>query len=153
MIFLICGTAMLSLGSMQTYTLFLLGISLVGLCFGGFLALYPALTADFFGTKNIGVNYGWMFSAYGAGGFFGPFLAAWLMKKVADVPYQLTDNAGNIVQKTFTVCEYGTAFFVAGIICLIAAILVGIALKKPLSKTEDRTMLILPSKPEIHHAH
>jgi len=136
-IFLICGAAMLSLESMKTYILYLFGISLVGLCFGGFLALYPALTADYFGTKNIGVNYGWMFSAYGAGGFFGPFLAAWLMKKVADVPYQVTDNAGTIVQKTFAAGEYATAFFVAGIICLIAAILIGIALKKPVPKTEQ----------------
>jgi OFA family oxalate/formate antiporter-like MFS transporter len=153
MIFLICGSAMLSLGGMQTYILYLFGVSLVGLCFGGFLSLYPALTADFFGTKNIGVNYGWMFSAYGAGGFFGPFLAAFLMKKIADVPYLATDNAGTIVQKTFAIGEYGTAFFVAGIICLIAAIVIGLALKKPVPKIEDRITVIPPLQPEIHPAH
>lgn len=113
MIFLICGAAMLGLGSMQTYILY------------------------FFGTKHIGVNYGWMFSAYGTGGFFGPFLAAWLMKKVSDVPYQVTDNAGNIVQKTYAVGEYGTAFFVAGIICLIAAILIGLTMKKPVPRIDN----------------
>lgn len=144
MIFMICSAAMLSLGSMQTYTLYLFGISLVGLCFGGFLALYPALTADYFGTKHIGVNYGWMFSAYGAGGLFGPFLAALLMKKIADVPYLVTDNAGNIVQKTFAAGEYATAFFVAGIICLIAAIMIGLALEKPVPKMEDNMTEIHP---------
>ncbi len=153
MIFLICGAAMLGLGSMNTSILYLVGISLVGLCFGGFLALYPALTADFFGTKHIGVNYGWMFSAYGAGGFFGPFLAASLMNKVADVPYLVTDSTGTIVQKTFAAGEYGAAFVVAGIICLIAAILIGLALKKPVPRTEDRMTAIPPPKPEIHPAH
>jgi OFA family oxalate/formate antiporter-like MFS transporter len=131
LIFTICGTVMVGLGNMQTYPLYLIGISLVGLCFGGFLALYPALTADFFGTKDIGSNYGWIFSAYGAGGLFGPFLAAWLMKKVADVPYQIADNTGQIVQKTFAVGEYNMAFVVAGVICLVAAVLIGVALKKP----------------------
>ncbi len=30
------------------------------------------------------------------------------MKKIADVPYLVTDNAGTIVQKTFATGEYGT---------------------------------------------
>ena len=59
--------------------MYLFGVASVGFCFGGFLALYPAVPADYFGTKNVGANYGFMFMAYGAGGLFGPWLAPKLM--------------------------------------------------------------------------
>jgi OFA family oxalate/formate antiporter-like MFS transporter len=122
--FVVCGATMLSLDFLRTYPLYLAGVSVVGLCFGGYLALYPALTADFFGTRNIGANYGWMFTAYGAGGIAGPYLAAVLMRVVDKVPYQAKDAAGLIVEKTFTIGDYRAAFIVAGIACLVAAVLV-----------------------------
>jgi OFA family oxalate/formate antiporter-like MFS transporter len=56
---------------------FILGIVLVGLTFGGFLAIYPALTSDYYGTKNYGVNYGLVFLAYGAGAVLGPIMAGY----------------------------------------------------------------------------
>lgn len=123
-IFVLCGIALLALDFLRPYPLYLVSVSLVGLCFGGFLALYPALTADYFGTKHIGANYGWMFTAYGAGGIVGPYLAAALMRVVSKIPYEAKDAAGAIIQKYFTVGDYRMAFIVAGIACLIAAALV-----------------------------
>ncbi|HEX72767.1 MAG TPA: MFS transporter [Candidatus Hydrogenedentes bacterium] len=123
LMFAICAVAMFALDWMRIYPLYLAGICVVGLCFGGYLALYPAVTADYYGTKHIGVNYGWMFSAYGAGGLFGPFLAAWLMKTVKTIEYQVTDAAGQLATKTFAVGDYRTAFFVSGAACALAAIL------------------------------
>jgi OFA family oxalate/formate antiporter-like MFS transporter len=122
--FVLTGIALLALDFLRPYGLFLTGVSLVGLCFGGFLALYPALTADYFGTKHYGVNYGWMFTAYGAGGLVGPYLAASLMRVVSNVPYEAKDAAGAIVQKFFAVGDYRPAFIVSGIVCLVAAGLV-----------------------------
>jgi OFA family oxalate/formate antiporter-like MFS transporter len=122
--FVLCGISLLALDFLRPYGLFLIGVSLVGLCFGGFLALYPALTADYFGTKHYGVNYGWMFTAYGAGGLVGPYLAASLMQVVSKIPYETKDAAGAIVQKLFAVGNYRPAFIVAGVACLAAAILV-----------------------------
>lgn len=122
-IFALCGVTVLGLDAMRSYPMFLMGICTVGLCFGGFLALYPAVTADFYGTKHLGVNYGWMFSAFGAGGLFGPFLAAWLMKVTAKVPYQITEASGQVVEKTLAVGNYRPAFLVSGIACVVAAAL------------------------------
>ena len=122
--FVLCGIALLALDFLRPYGLYLIGVSLIGLCFGGFLALYPALTCDFFGTKHYGVNYGWMFTAYGAGGLVGPYLAAALMRTVSQVPYEAKSAAGAVVQKLFTVGDYRPAFIVSGIVCLIAAGLV-----------------------------
>ncbi|MDH4321571.1 MAG: MFS transporter, partial [Desulfobulbaceae bacterium] len=41
----------------------------IGFNYGANLALFPALTKDFFGIKNFGVNYGILFTSWGVGGF------------------------------------------------------------------------------------
>jgi OFA family oxalate/formate antiporter-like MFS transporter len=122
-IFILCGGALLAMNWLTDYPLFLIGVSVVGLCFGGFLALYPALTADYFGTKHIGINYGLMFTAYGAGGIVGPYLAASLMRVVGTMAYEAKDAAGAVVQKMYTIGNYQTAFLVAGVACLAAVVL------------------------------
>ncbi|MEZ5399649.1 MAG: OFA family MFS transporter [Bryobacteraceae bacterium] len=50
----------------------LAGICLVGFCYGGYLAVMPTLTADYYGPKYVGANYGILFSAWGAAGFIVP---------------------------------------------------------------------------------
>jgi len=50
------------------------GIALVGFTFGGMLTLFPAFAADYFGLKNLGVNYGLLITAWGVGGVFGPLV-------------------------------------------------------------------------------
>ena len=40
-------------------------------CFGGNFSLFPTATADLFGSKNLGANYGIVFTAYGVAGFIG----------------------------------------------------------------------------------
>lgn len=82
-----------------TPALLYLGATLIGFNFGGNFALFPTITADTFGTKHIGQNYGWVFLAYGIGGIFGPILGG----KLGD--------AGN----------FPLAFTICGILCLVAA--------------------------------
>jgi OFA family oxalate/formate antiporter-like MFS transporter len=59
----------------------LTGLCMVGFSFGGYLALLPSFTADYFGSKHIGANYGIMFTAYGLCGFFVPQYFASIMDK------------------------------------------------------------------------
>ena len=54
----------------------LAGLCLVGFCYGGYLALMPSLTADYFGAKNIGANYGLLFTAWGTAGFLLPLYSS-----------------------------------------------------------------------------
>ncbi|HPZ84162.1 MAG TPA: OFA family MFS transporter, partial [Thermogutta sp.] len=61
----------------QTPTLFFLGACWIGFNFGGNFALFPAATADLFGNKNVGANYGWVFTSYGIGGIVGPILGGY----------------------------------------------------------------------------
>jgi MFS family permease len=64
----------------STVTAFVIGSAFVGFNYGACLALFPATTADYWGTKNLGLNYGILFTSWGLGGVFGPVLAG----KIAD---------------------------------------------------------------------
>ncbi|MCD4734750.1 MAG: OFA family MFS transporter [Bacteroidales bacterium] len=78
-----------------------LGATLIGFNFGGNFALFPTITADTFGAKNVGLNYPWVFLAYGFGGIMGPILGG----KLGDM--------GN----------FPLAFTIAGIAVLIGTVL------------------------------
>jgi OFA family oxalate/formate antiporter-like MFS transporter len=43
--------------------------ALIGANYGANLSLFPSITKDYYGLKNFGVNYGLVFTAWGAGGF------------------------------------------------------------------------------------
>lgn len=102
-LFVICGITMLGL-KMLTGTSIIYGVCLIGLCFGGFLAVYPSLTADYFGTKNMGMNYGSVFMAYGIAGVGGPMLYDLMKSPVAG---QLS----------------ATPLMISGILCFVSLVL------------------------------
>ena len=99
--FLSQGLAMLLLMKMgSTTTLLAIASAWVGFNFGGIFALFPSSTADFFGTKYIGVNYAFVYTAYGIAGIAGPLVGG-----------RIFDLTGS----------YLYAFFPAGILCVFAA--------------------------------
>ncbi len=57
----------------------LIGLCVVGFAYGGYLAIMPSFTADYFGAKNIGANYGIIFTAWGVCGFTVPKYFAGIM--------------------------------------------------------------------------
>jgi OFA family oxalate/formate antiporter-like MFS transporter len=54
--------------------LLVFGSAFTGLCYGTIFTLMPAATADFYGIKNLGVNYGFLFTGFGVAGVCGPLL-------------------------------------------------------------------------------
>lgn len=86
----------------RTPYLLFLGASMLGFNYGGNFALFPTMTADIFGEKYIGQNYGWVFLAFGLGGILGPKLGGILGDR-GHLPW---------------------AFSICGVICFIAAALV-----------------------------
>ncbi|WP_147821153.1 L-lactate MFS transporter [Salidesulfovibrio onnuriiensis] len=54
------------------------GAAFIGFNFGGNFSLFPTITADTFGSKNVGRNYPFVFLSYGVGGIFGPILGGML---------------------------------------------------------------------------
>ncbi len=85
----------------------IVGASLVGFNYGGIFALFPAITADYFGNKQVGANYGWVFTAYGLAGLMGPLLAGVFKDNAAD--------GGSPV-------VWMAPFIIAGAACLIGAV-------------------------------
>jgi MFS family permease len=82
--------------------LFYVVAALIGFNFGGNFALFPAATADSFGSDTVGINYGYVFTSYGIGGIAGPFIAGWVQ------------DAG---------MAFSYAFFPAALLCIVAAVL------------------------------
>ncbi len=97
--------------------IFWVGIALVGSSFGGYLAIYPAVTADFYGTKNSGINYGLVFTAYGVGGLLSNIFAP-----------RIKELTGN----------YNAAFLITALLCVAAGIII-IMVKAPAIKSKPAT--------------
>jgi OFA family oxalate/formate antiporter-like MFS transporter len=94
------GLAFMMLAGVDSHLAVFLASAWVGLNFGGNFALFPSATADYFGTKNFGINYGFIFTAYGVAGILGPV--------VGGVLFDVTQ-------------EYVIAFVFAGTLCFLAA--------------------------------
>ncbi len=65
---------------------FVVGIVGLGLCFGGVMGVFPALTMKTYGPRFQGVNYGIMFSAYSIAAYFGPKIGSSLGHVDREVP-------------------------------------------------------------------
>ena len=68
----------LILPNSHSLALLLIVAACIGAMYGANLALFPAATYDFFGTKHGGVNYGLVFTAWGVGGALGNYAAGWI---------------------------------------------------------------------------
>lgn len=75
-------------------------VFLIGYCYGSQLAVFPSATADFFGIRNLGNNYGLLLTAWGTAGIIGPM------------------SGGRIFDATQS---YRSAFLVAAALALVAA--------------------------------
>jgi OFA family oxalate/formate antiporter-like MFS transporter len=74
-------------------------LAVVYYCYGAQLSVYASTSADFYGTKNVGFNYGLLLLAWGVAGILGPFLG------------------GRVYVAT---SEYRWAFYVAAIVSTAA---------------------------------
>jgi len=112
-IFLMClfqGIIMLLLYRLgATPTGLIVAASIIGFNFGGNFALFPAATADFFGNKTVGKNYGLVFFAYGIAGILGPQIAGYFK-----------DAAKGAIEPT----AWMTPFIIAGVACILGAFII-----------------------------
>ncbi len=86
----------------KTPEMLLFGASFTGLCYGTIYTLMPMAVADFYGLKNLGMNYGILFTAFGFAGVVGPIIG------------------GIIRDKSGT---YNTSYLISAILLIIAAAL------------------------------
>ena len=79
--------------------LFFLLVAAVYWCYGTQLSVFASTTADFYGTKHLGLNYGVLFTAWGTAGIIGPAIAGRFYAQTGSYQYP---------------------FFTAGVLALIA---------------------------------
>ena len=72
------ASSIMSLIVNETQGWYVLGaICLIGLFYGGLLSNYPAITADLFGGKHLGVLYGFVLLGFGVGALISSFVAGY----------------------------------------------------------------------------
>jgi MFS transporter, OFA family, oxalate/formate antiporter len=71
--------------------------ALLGANYGANLAVFPSISKNYYGTKNFGVNYGLLFTAWGVGGFLLPLLAGALHDRYGSFTYAYYTAAGFLV--------------------------------------------------------
>ncbi len=117
-VFVFQAVLMFLLRGLDTYgTLFLASV-LIGFNYGANLSVFPSATKDYFGMKNFGVNYGFVFTAWGVGGILGPILSGWI--------FDASKNFNN-------------AYLIASVCLLIAAGLTFVT-RAPKAKIEEKIL-------------
>ena len=75
--FTITAVAMTVIGVLPlNFTSFFIALAAIAFCFGGFLAVFPTITNEYFGVKNLGANYGIVYQAYGVAALVGPLIVS-----------------------------------------------------------------------------
>lgn len=69
----------------------------IGANYGANLALFPAITKDYYGLKNFGMNYGLVFTAWGVGGFMLALLAGKVYDSTGKFDFAYYTSAGLLV--------------------------------------------------------
>jgi OFA family oxalate/formate antiporter-like MFS transporter len=106
-LFILSTLSFMTLVTTGSIPLFLGAIIMIELCYGGYISLIAPITAEAFGAKHLGVNYGIMFISFAIGGVIGPRVAA-IIKEA---------NNGS----------YRQAFFIALVLCITGLIIAVLA--------------------------
>lgn len=97
--------------------LFQVLIFLILSCYGGGFATMPAFVKDLFGTKHLGIIFGYVLTAWAAAGMAGPLFAAWTRS----------------VSSSYN----GTLYFFAGLLAI--AIIIAILMKREMRSLKVKT--------------
>lgn len=115
LLYILQATSLFLFHSLNSYIAVFAAACMIYFSYGAMLSVFPSACSDNYGTKNLGLNYGIMFSAWGVGGIVGPIIGG----KIADVTG-----------------SYSLAFSIAGVVLIIAAF-VGFIYKPYQHKSAD----------------
>jgi len=72
-------------------------------CYGTQLSVNGAAASDFWGTKNAGINYGMLFTAWGVAGYFGSKIGGQMYDKYHN--YQMAFYTAGVLAAVALICE------------------------------------------------
>ena len=76
LLFVVALAALLLMIGTASYAPLVLGMAAIASCYGGFVAVMGPVTADAFGARHLGVNFGIMFLSIAIAAIVGPQLGA-----------------------------------------------------------------------------
>jgi len=109
---------LLMMASNAVAVLYVIVFILVGFNYGACLSVFPSATKDYFGLKNFGINYGFVFTSWGIGAFILTLIAGKIITPLPD---------GTL--------DYSKAFIV-GIAVLVVAMILTFVTKPPKHHTQ-----------------
>ncbi|WP_341663649.1 OFA family MFS transporter [Vibrio sp.] len=77
--FILQGINMIMFATFNSEFTLILGTAVAAVGYGTLLAVFPTLTAEFYGLKNYGTNYGVLYTAWGIGGAIGATVVGFSM--------------------------------------------------------------------------
>jgi MFS family permease len=80
-----------------------LAVFVVYWCYGTQLSVNGVATSDFWGTKNAGINYGMLFTAWGVAGIIGPRIGGVLFDRYHN--YQAAFYTAAVLAAVALICE------------------------------------------------
>ena len=92
-----------STGGRQRSILYVM-VFIVYWCYGTQLSVNASATADFFGAKNAGMNYGMLFTAWGVAGIIGPRIGGVLFDKYKN--YQMAFYTAAVLAVVALLAEF-----------------------------------------------
>lgn len=92
-VFLLLTINLILFSNYTTPALLTFGTAIIGFCYGTCPALFPLAIADFYGTKNLGGNYGMLFTAWGSAALLGPVLAGQIVDMTGSYSMAYTISA------------------------------------------------------------
>lgn len=111
---LIAGGSIICVSFAKAYLMLVL-IAIIGFSYGGFLGVFPALTADFWGTKHGAQIYGMVLFGFGVGAVASSYTIAYFSKTKA----------------------FSTAFIIAAIASVVGIIIISLV-KPPKAKAQKQ---------------
>lgn len=81
LLYILQAAALFLFHGLDSYVTVFAAACMIYFSYGAMLSVFPSACGDNYGTKNLGLNYGILFSAWGVGGTVGPMLGS----KIADV--------------------------------------------------------------------
>jgi len=77
--FILQGVNMFMFSSYDTEIMLIVGTAAAALGYGTLLAVFPSLSAEYYGLKNYGTNYGVLYTSWGIGGAIGAAIVGFSM--------------------------------------------------------------------------
>ncbi|MDF2155415.1 OFA family MFS transporter [Vibrio sp. CAU 1672] len=117
--FILQGLNMALFATFKTELSLIIGTAIAAVGYGTLLAVFPSITAEYYGLKNYGTNYGVLYTAWGIGGAIG----------AAVVGYSMTHGGG-----------YGLAYTTSAVMMGVCIVLALVTKPVTLTKTTAATV-------------